>query len=118
MNEFEGLQQELLPARIVQDDIKICHAQHIGQDRWSIQLFHKQLIRGIPSFHLDSNNSLMLYQNGFLYGRRAQAVAYAYYCEAMIATYRDFIILDLFNVQTADKDGKLLPGVDKPLALR
>jgi hypothetical protein len=112
------MNHELLPARIVQDDIKICAAQHVGIDRWSIQLFHRQLVKGIPTFHLDSNDSLMMFQMGFLYGKRAREKDYKFYCEAMIATYRDYIILELFNVEVRDNAGKFLPGVDKYPALR
>jgi hypothetical protein len=96
---------ELSQCLIVQNDQAICTAVYQAATMWGIQLHHRQIVRGIPSFRLTSAQDVISFQNGFLYGElqgggRAQQKDYEFYCSVMQSAFpADSIILPLFNVR-------------------
>lgn len=81
-------------------------------DGYHVQLFHNDIVKGIPSFRMHGDmEQVRAFVNGFIFGNLSEQ--YYAYCEIMIsAFFGNDLVLDLFNVQRQGKPMRFeqLPG--------
>lgn len=97
------IKQPVTSTYVIQTDTAILHitTEQGGRfkETYSVHMFHRQLIKGIPSFGLSDLESVMLFINGFLFGDSAPT-GYDFYCDALENTFfQNPEFLDLFNVR-------------------
>ena len=86
-----------------------------NSDEFNVQLFHVQLVKGIPSFKLQDIDSVIKFINGFLFGE-LEAHSYVFYCTAMESIYfGNDLLLQLFNVRKGVAAKRLTVNEKNPL---